>query len=891
MRRAWLVCLWLTAAAVRAATFTVPVVADTNLSAYPTERPFNYGASAQLRIKGIEMFALYQFDLAALRGQRVTSARFVFTPKAHKLKTLGFSTIAADWTEGTRSAAPGGTCWLSRGLPDGSTAPWAQPGGDFTDVAWTQGGTCMSYGDVRERGEGWLEAPVAPELVAALLAGNSCGLCVSDEKGQTRFNNDLFSREQRARAPYLLVEAEPAPLPAVALGPLVVRADNTTVVLEFGVTCAAPERLPVSLTANGLAVPRWQYQRLEAGTNRWPLDGLPANQTLEVALQVGDARSTTRLRREARRPPPPLHVPADDAQPAASEDLFAVPAWCSVHPVTGNVLDEVGAAAYGAAPGGHYRRLNPVWSRDGVRLRVHPGETAFVQLVARADGSVPLAAASATIPGLAKSLGRLLQGEVWYVQDGLPKGEVMVPLSYPLQTLPGRRYRARVLGWAVDAEAPAGVYRGTCAFAGRTVPLTITVSRWQRAVVPRFTVSLNTYGRPLGQYGVTDEASDAAIAVEHSYFRLASELRLCYQPLSYSHSGKVDWGGGPKPLLDGTFDWTDFDRRFGPLLDGTALGGRPLPWLYLPLNENFPASMGEYAFKPSTNKWPDMLVEHALLAPPIAEALPASYRQRFQSGVDAVAQHVQAKHWDLTQFQCYFNNKYDYKDPRRGGRGTSWWWLDEPAHRDDWLALDWYMQLFESASRRALVVPHLVFRADISRPQWQRQWVWPVDHGLLVYGNDYYRYRRRSARWRSEYRTIWTYGTANPVGVSNAQSVAWCLNAWLNGADGVVPWQTVGTARNFATPDATALILPCQDGPVPSLRLLALAAGASVAEDLAHLAEHDGRERAVQCVAPLLNLNATDLRRDEDAGRLDFANFTPDDLDRVQRALWLELEP
>jgi len=57
--------------------------------------------------------------------------------------------------------------------------------------------------------EGWLEIEVPTRLVAAMLCGASFGLAVSDEKGQTMWNNDIHSREQAQFAPYLVVEGVP----------------------------------------------------------------------------------------------------------------------------------------------------------------------------------------------------------------------------------------------------------------------------------------------------------------------------------------------------------------------------------------------------------------------------------------------------------------------------------------------------------------------------------------------------------------------------------------------------------------------------------------------------------------------------------------------------------
>ena len=52
------------------------------------------------------------------------------------------------------------------------------------------------------------------------------------------------------------------------------------------------------------------------------------------------------------------------------------------------------------------------------------------------------------------------------------------------------------------------------------------------------------------------------------------------------------------------------------------------------------------------------------------------------------------------------------------------------------------------------------------------------------------------------------YGSTNPVEGSNLQPVGWCLDAWSLGADGVLPWQTVGNAESWEQADELSLFYP-----------------------------------------------------------------------------------
>ena len=75
-------------------------------------------------------------------------------------------------------------------------------------------------------------------------------------------------------------------------------------------------------------------------------------------------------------------------------------------------------------------------------------------------------------------------------------------------------------------------------------------------------------------------------------------------------------------------DWTAWDRRFGPLLDGSAFAnqprkGVPVECFYLPLHENWPSPMeGNY----KGGYWAD-------------QAFPDSYRRAFVSASRQMAEH------------------------------------------------------------------------------------------------------------------------------------------------------------------------------------------------------------------------------------------------------------
>jgi hypothetical protein len=124
----------------------------------------------------------------------------------------------------------------------------------------------------------------------------------------------------------------------------------------------------------------------------------------------------------------------------------------------------------------------------------------------------------------------------------------------------------------------------------------------------------------------------------------------------------------------------------------------------------------------------------------------------------------------------------------------------------------------------------MVFRADVSRPQWQRDTFDEFLEYNVVSQDSFRSYRPlvldRKHRFGQE--TV-LYGSNNPVGTSNAMAVAWSWDSWGLGADGVLPWQTIGNANSWNVADELALFYPSnvtsQTKPVPSIRLKAYCYG------------------------------------------------------------------
>ncbi len=138
----------------------------------------------------------------------------------------------------------------------------------------------------------------------------------------------------------------------------------------------------------------------------------------------------------------------------------------------------------------------------------------------------------------------------------------------------------------------------------------------------------------------------------------------------------------------------------------------------------------------------------------------------------------------------------------------------------------------------------------------------------------------------------------NPT-TSNSQALAWCWDSWCRGADGVVPWQTIGRADSWNEADELALFYPAKDGsatpPSPSVRLKAYLYGQQDTELLRRCAEHAKLDRYAfgqQLLEqlPLRSVSRTNAAIHEDAGWADYGALRPELITQWRRLLaaWLK---
>jgi hypothetical protein len=437
--------------------------------------------------------------------------------------------------------------------------------------------------------------------------------------------------------------------------------------------------------------------------------------------------------------------------------------------------------------------------------------------------------------------------------------------SLPEKTDRNRRAGHWLAEILVPKAAKAGRYTVRVA-AGCTVPLDV----WDFALPDRlsFVPQMNAYGLPDAQ--------------ETAYYRMAHEHRCCLNCLRYSWQGRVSDGCAPQALSGGGWDWTAWDRRFGPLLNGSAFadlprGRTPVDNFYLPLNENWPMDH-ERAYR--GGYW-------------IEKAYPETYWAEFRTASSRFARHIVEQGWTNTTFEFYLNNKVYFKAERGAwSKCSAPWIFDEPVNTQDFWALRRFGREFLAATGGAR---NLVFRCDISRPEWQRDLLDGVCGEEVVSGAlRTYRDRILARQARFGQRVL-LYGSPNKIGTPNLQCSAWCLDAWCLGADGVVPWNTIGTARSWTEPDQTCLFYPSEHGPLPSLRLKAFCHGQQLVEYITIFTQLAGHDRRSVAEALQRELGLDGLLKktsEDDAGTMSYDRLSPESMERLRCRLgaWISAQ-
>jgi hypothetical protein len=903
----------------------------------------NHGSDQQLIVNSRNSFALLAFDLSAAKGLRIEKAtlRMRRNPDPVPLTMVGISTISGSgpWAESEMNY------FLAR-----KGQPWSYPGSDLADVIFGLGGSLYAYVKARDAGDGWYEIDVPPQIATALAVGDQFGLMLTDEKGQTRTRHSISSRES-GDPPVLMVEGSRAtslPGRVRALAPRSVEALGRTslrpgsAILRFGGATAAHYDLRYSesrITANNFGVaspaPRWMLDPLAPKPN--PLatsnalhdevdavvEGLqPGKRYYFAALgtsatgQLGPVSPLGRVRALARTWPSLPARPAASA-PAPAEAAGPVKVWSfselhKVNPQTGALLEK-----------------GPIWTGD-VKLTGARNEFVAFQVAIESDNPIKDIAvtvdkplfAECKLPPVFQKTGAVQLYREWMVPDDKDTSaarpwypDPLIPLSgtFDLPAADNGVPRQRVQPVFVDIyiphDAAPGVHHGSIAVrAGgrllRSVAVDVDVLPFVLPDNLNFTVDLNAYSGVNSGYNIARGAPEYHKLLQ-AYHRVAHLDRANLDVLGYSHSGTTEPDQTPPLSGEGAdtkvASWKDWDAHFGPLVSGSAFADLPrasvpVPIIYLALFENWPGDLRKsykwnIAERPKTAaEYQQLIARHALESGPIEEGFPRDYQDRFSAVARQFAEHLRERNWTKTKYQIFFNDKYYYKDPTRSraANGVSWWLLDEPNHRDDYRALSFFGWLGKRWLKEYPDVP-LVFRTDISYVEFIRdQLAGLID--LDCTSQHFFTKNRYLMDNRNRFgRTYWNYATTNHPRETNVGMRAWCWRAWVTGADGIVPWNTVRGMEAWERAEPLTVFYVGKkfglNEPFGCLRLKAFRRGEQDVEYMILLARKKGwdREAVARAVAGALDLSEEARRQyEEDAGAIRFDRIADAQLDQLR---------
>ncbi|MEO6828413.1 MAG: hypothetical protein ABI164_01285 [Acidobacteriaceae bacterium] len=366
-----------------------------------------------------------------------------------------------------------------------------------------------------------------------------------------------------------------------------------------------------------------------------------------------------------------------------------------------------------------------------------------------------------------------------YYPDALVPVHLPYAFSMPDKenVIPGQKARAFWVDVWIAAGTKPGAYHGRATLEDGTnrkaVPFAISVLP---AVIPAqdvVAIDANSYGTQWirSQYPrtVTDTGSAQEEKVFHlvqQYYRIFYENRGTFHILGYGHTGFVDPGFAPE--LEGTgqqkhiASWDRFDRLFGPVLDGSAFAGthrgpHPVPFIYLPINPDWPASFLQWG--------------------------EPGYQTEFVNVVGEMERHFREKHWTKTNFEVFFNQKKRYK-------GFQWDGDEVRFPRDNHYFLVYKDLLKKSLPAQTPV--HFIMRADTSWTMPQQMQILRNVIGLWCAGGDMFTwYRDQLPALKQRGDTVWIYGGTPPVQNVSSAITFDPLRAWILGTDGFVRWLAV----------------------------------------------------------------------------------------------------
>ncbi|MCH9653288.1 MAG: fibronectin type III domain-containing protein [Planctomycetes bacterium] len=852
----------------------LPVTKDNSIVMVKGEWELNAGQQGRIRIKGNQHMVAMAFDTSAIKGKRIKSATLVCVQGKESISGVTLSTIATPWDE-TRSN--GLTAGIS-GIDN-----WGYKGARFPAVCGGNGFTLVHQANSKIR-DGKYHWNVPPDMIHAMVIGVAHGLALHEHSADTRRNPTIFAHEQSGKKPYLLVELDDQ-VPTTPKAPTGMRLTATNSrSAQLTLTSPAQNGFAYEVTVDGKLLGRHNIPLIKNGQKQTiPLRDLPSsiaeNQTYAikvVTLNRTGQRSQPAVIRSVILKSDSVDKPVVAFAPAHSSPVTGL----SVIPVT-DKFDSSGKAV-GKLPA-DYRTHNAIFNGRRVQLTAAAGEVVGFQLLLRGkDGKKVSVKVQLDEPETRIDLHQA----VYVPEKGRLIPDPLLPMPDFLSLKPDSDHSI-VADIYIPFDASPGFRRGKITISdGRIVPLLVKVLPFALPRQATFFCEMNSYGLP--------DHVNHYYALQH----IAYDHRVHANILHYSHHTAAP--GARKSNFDmrlrsgrrmdnKRYDgiqpgskvgyWDDFVNAFGPYIDGSLFkdghrGPISPPGFYLTFHESWPLNCRAYF-----NGNPDAY--QAFADQPL-------YARTYVNILQDFARLAKSKGWKQTGFQVYFNNKGSLNEKTKAP-----WILDEPSGYWDYRALQFYGELTDRGRNVAPGV-QINYRIDISRPEYCRGQLDRLDDLWVVSSSAFQNYRRLvTDRMHRDDLTAWVYGTSNHVNETNRNIQAWALDAWQDGATGIVPWQTVNKSGSALTKaDQLGLFIFDKNASGEtvirhSMRLKAYRDAQQLIEYLNLLQQQRGwsQDQMRRFVNQYVNLNAQVNKTDEaDAGTTAYGRLSASGLETLRMA-------
>jgi len=436
-------------------------------------------------------------------------------------------------------------------------------------------------------------------------------------------------------------------------------------------------------------------------------------------------------------------------------------------------------------------------------VRVARGGVASFQVIVSRERPGDGAEAVPRVSGFRGAGGALLEARVcyqWPCRIGEQEWtyEVLVPEEVYRSALAEarggplgpRRHHGFWVDVPVPRDAEPGSYQGQVEVAGAD-PATVRleVLPIELPLTPRITVDLNSYADHIAAHH-PGLSQGELVACETSYYREAHDHRAVLHYLPYGHAGEVADGYAPPLAGRGRHlrvaDWAEYDQRFGPLFDGSAMAGspggeRPIPHWYLPVNLDWPADYAYFGTRGYDHEFAQVLAEFRC--------------------------HIQEKRWTQTNFEVFLNHKKRYRYFPYDG--------DERKHQADREIFRHFRSLVDRAAAIAGAAgaqARILFRTDIS---------WSFAHDarddqigplfdLWVIGLGNFTWSRAGVEViLARNQLAWWYGGGSGPDAPTMDSDRVALLCWRRGGDGFMPhWLCMAGDEALDRAEPLSLLYP-----------------------------------------------------------------------------------